>query len=206
MISIITPWLNHSELCRVYARSTRGADVVVVDNGSDPEHASRLVEMVGRLQGTYLRNDENRLFAAANNQGLERARGDIVVFMNNDVECRPGWLAKVEQDVQPGALYAPSKLNRHGMDYLEGWCIAARKETWLELGGWPEHLPGMYYEDNFLCLKAQRMGIELNTVNWQVWHFNNYTSRQTPGAFDHSAANAQAFQEALKDVREQVRL
>lgn len=206
MISIVTPWLNHSELCEMYARSVKGADVIIVDNGSEAEHAEKIQGMVDKLAGTYIRNEANRYFAAANNQGLARATGDIIVFMNNDVECRPGWLAQVERDVQGGALYSPSKLSRFGAVYLEGWCIAGHAATWYRLGGWPDHLPGMYYEDNFLCLKAQRMGIELVEVNWPVWHFNNYTSRQTPGAYDYSKANAKAFQEALKDVREKVQL
>jgi GT2 family glycosyltransferase len=198
MISIITPWLNHSELCRTYEKSVQGADVIIIDNASEGTHAYKIEQMVDRLGGLYICNSENRFFAPANNQGLAEAVGDIVVFLNNDVELRPGFLEAVERDVKPGGLYGPSKGIRYEREYIEGWCIAATLDTWRQVGGWPEDLPGMYWEDNLLCLRAERAGITLHQTNWPAWHHSNYTTRQTPGAYDHSAANEQYF---LKELR-----
>jgi GT2 family glycosyltransferase len=90
--------------------------------------------------------------------------------------------------------------NRHDKDYIEGWCIAATRDIWDKLGGWPDDLPGMYWEDNILCLKAERMGITLNKTNWYCWHANAYTSLKTPGALDHSEANEAYFRE-LQNAR-----
>jgi GT2 family glycosyltransferase len=198
MVSIITPWLNHSELCSVYERSVMGAEVVIIDNASEWMHAERIEQMVSRLGGKLIVNRENRYFAAANNQGLQIATGDIVLFLNNDVELRPSFLAQVERDVKPGGLYGPLIGNRHGQDYIEGWCVAATRDTWDKIGGWPEDMPGMYWEDNLLCLRAVRAGVTLHKTAWAAWHHSNYTTRQTPGAYDHSAANEQFF---IKELR-----
>ena len=193
-ISIITPWLNASELTSTYRPSVRGAEVIVIDNGSEQAHADIIRGMAEQLEGVYIRNKHNAGFSAANNQGLAVATGDIVVFMNNDVECQTGWLQKVIRDVGAGEIVGPSMLSKHGVKYLEGYCIAARRDVWQALGGWPEDLPGMYWEDNILCLRAVDAGYTLKqAAGWGVWHFNNYTSRKTPGAYDHSAANERVF-------------
>lgn len=196
-VSIITPWLNASELVRTYKSSVRGAEVIIIDNGSEAHHAAVIRGMVEELEGTYIRNEYNSGFSAANNQGLAVATGEIVVFLNNDVECADGWLLSVQRDTQPGELAGPSMLSKHGVNYLEGYCIAARRQTWDALGGWPDNLPGMYWEDNILCLQAIQAGVKLRQTGWSVWHFNNYTSRNVPGAYAHSGANEQYFMEMV---------
>lgn len=59
------------------------AEVIVVDN-SAPETAD---ELHNRLPGSVqiIENEENRGFAAASNQGIERAGGDVILIMNNDL-------------------------------------------------------------------------------------------------------------------------
>jgi GT2 family glycosyltransferase len=200
-VSIVTPWLDHSELCNVYEQSVQGAQAIVIDNGSDLLHAERIEAMVDRLKGIYIRNEENLGFAAANNQGLKVATGDIVAFMNNDVECRRGFIQQMINDVQPGGLYAPSLLSKHGFQYLEGWLIAGRREVWDQLAGWDaDYYTGLYWEDNDLCYRAAKMGISLIWIAWPVWHFNNYTTRgMLAEATAHSAENEAKF---LRRVRE----
>lgn len=199
-ISIITPWLNCPELIRPYSRSVAGADeVIIIDNGSEPQTAVQLES----LAHIYIRNDHNARYATANNQGLAAASGDIVIFMNNDVECNPGWLDRVRRDVHEGALYGPSKNTRmiagRPLDYIEGYCIAARRDLWLSIGGWDADMfVGMYWEDNDVCFRAQMAGHSLIQTGWQVWHHGNYTSGKTNGAYDQSKTNEAAFSERVR--------
>lgn len=137
-ISIITPW--HGEtggLLQDYYQAVQGAQVVSVDNACPEATAHALAEMTAHMGGVYLRNEENRGFAAANNQGYAQATGDIIVFLNSDVAPTDPWLAAVAADVKPGSLYGPSLgaqlvAGQH-VPYLEGWCVAATRETWERL-------------------------------------------------------------------------
>jgi O-antigen biosynthesis protein len=65
-------------------------ETVVVDNPTDEDVAARLQ---GDVEGAeVILNDTNVGFGPAANQGVERARGDHVVFLNTDALVRPGWL------------------------------------------------------------------------------------------------------------------
>ena len=67
-------------------------ELIIVDNASDdgtPEYLRACAAADDRLQ--VILNDENRGFAAAVNQGLEAACGDVLVIMNNDVVVPPAW-------------------------------------------------------------------------------------------------------------------
>ncbi len=68
-------------------------EVVVVDNASTdgtPEYLQEAAERQPRIR--LIRNAENRGFAPAVNQGLRKARGDLLVVLNNDTLVPRGWL------------------------------------------------------------------------------------------------------------------
>lgn len=201
-LSIITPWLDHPELIAPYEASYSDAEVIVVDNGSVPANAEKISKMVKRMGGIYIRNETNRGFSEANNQGMELATGDAIAFINNDTSARKSFVRQVLADVTKRALYGVSKgvrmVDNYAVSYLEGWCIAAKREVWHELGRWPV-LDGLYWEDNILCLKAHQLDIPLIQCGWwPIEHFSNWTSRNLPGAYDHSAKNAELFAEMVR--------
>src|SRR5262249_3351866 len=69
-------------------------EVILVDNGSTDGTRDYLGELA--QQNAHVRllcNPSNRGFAAATNQGLAVARGDILLLLNNDTLVPPGWLA-----------------------------------------------------------------------------------------------------------------
>lgn len=207
-ITIITPWLNHPELIEGYEAAVQGVDeLIIVDNGSTAETQSALRAMHARIgdTGAYIRNDENRYFSAANNQGLAHAPGDIVVFLNNDISGDPGWLEQVRVDVEDGYLCGPAADMRvvagQPLLYIEGWCIAARREVWEALGGWDEELFRLpYWDDVDLCWRARRAGYKLRKTSWSLTHLSNTTSRTTPGAYDGSEVNRQAFELRVREA------
>lgn len=68
-------------------------EVIIVDNDSDdgtPDYLRSLEKDEDRV--TVILNEENRGFAAANNQGIRIAKGDNVLLLNNDTIVTRGWL------------------------------------------------------------------------------------------------------------------
>ncbi|GGZ51801.1 glycosyl transferase family protein [Lysobacter xinjiangensis] len=64
-------------------------EVIVVDDGSSDATAASLVQVDGLR---FHRRTSNGGFIAACNDGASLARGDVLVFLNNDTVPQPGWL------------------------------------------------------------------------------------------------------------------
>ncbi len=64
-------------------------EVIVVDDGSSDETTTALPQIAGVR---YRVRSENGGFIAACNDGAAQARGDYLVFLNNDTVPQPGWL------------------------------------------------------------------------------------------------------------------
>ena len=65
-----------------------GAELLVVDDGPDAQTAD-----VARRHGArYVAHPHSRGLNAARNTGIDAARGELLVFVDDDVEVRPGWL------------------------------------------------------------------------------------------------------------------
>lgn len=223
-ISVITPFKNGIDLLPDYIAATLGAELILIDNGSDQETADALRELPPD-RGVVIRNESNLGFAAANNQGYARATGDIIVFLNSDIAGDPSWLKLVVDDVQDGALYGPSVAQQlvYGLwlPYVEGWCVAATRVTWQRLyGDWKpinapyneRHAgpwdsiayPGPYWEDNDLSFRALELGISLTHTAWPIQHKGG----RTAGAIvKHGAtleSNRATFVQRVKPVWERI--
>ncbi len=96
---IVVNW-NRRELLHQCLRSLdlqtyEPFEVIVIDNGSS-DGSLELLESLAtsfRRPLRVLRNQENRGFCAANNQGFDVARGEYLALLNNDAEADPNWLA-----------------------------------------------------------------------------------------------------------------
>lgn len=84
---------EHSHYCPL--------EVIVVDNASVDGTKEFLLEWLDASSGRRLvLNDENRGFAAANNQGLAAAHGEYLVMLNNDTYVTPGWVGTLVRHLQ----------------------------------------------------------------------------------------------------------
>jgi GT2 family glycosyltransferase/glycosyltransferase involved in cell wall biosynthesis len=84
------PLLTFTCLASVHANTPRAAiEIVVVDDASPEPVAEELAPVTGiRIE----RNATNLGFIGSCNRGVEVARGEFVVLLNNDTIVTPGWL------------------------------------------------------------------------------------------------------------------
>ncbi|MBI4525720.1 MAG: glycoside hydrolase family 99-like domain-containing protein [Deltaproteobacteria bacterium] len=126
-ISIIIPVYNNERLtleCLAsIARNTRGCsyEIIVIDDGS----GERTQEILARVKNiTHLRNQQNLGFLRTCNRAAERARGEFVVFLNNDAQVLEGWLVALVKTfsnysnvgaVGPKVLFPDGRLQEAGV-------------------------------------------------------------------------------------------
>jgi hypothetical protein len=90
-------------------------ETIVIDNGSDdgsPEMVANEFVAGGGASIRMIRNQQNRGFCAANNQGIAAAHGRFVALLNNDAEAEPDWLRALARvfEGRPGLGMAASKI------------------------------------------------------------------------------------------------
>src|SRR5262249_46969981 len=84
---------------RIYAMTDAPFEVVVVDNASaDATVAQVRARAFPRLE--IIANDRNLGFGPGCNLGAKKARGDVLVFLNNDTLVSRGWLTRLLRKLQ----------------------------------------------------------------------------------------------------------
>jgi GT2 family glycosyltransferase/tetratricopeptide (TPR) repeat protein len=79
-------------------------EVIVIDNASQ-DHSSEIAESYPFVQ--LVRNQENRGFPAACNQGIEQAQGEVLLFLNSDtIVPRVSLIRLLETLTQSGSIGA----------------------------------------------------------------------------------------------------
>lgn len=68
-------------------------DVIVVDDGADPGLGDHVAGIDLGITVSVVHLPENRGRASARNAGIRRADGDVVVFLDGDMEVVPGFVA-----------------------------------------------------------------------------------------------------------------
>lgn len=95
VVSVVVPTKHRAAYLAVALRSllpqvrAYGAELLVVDDG--PSGDTRAV--AARHGVRYVAHDRSLGLNAARNTGIARTRGDLVCFVDDDVEVRDGWLA-----------------------------------------------------------------------------------------------------------------
>ena len=97
-----------SSCLRHLAAQTREHRLLVCDNGSTDDTAERIAEDWPRA--SLVRTEDNRGFAQACNAAVALGSADVVVLLNNDVDCRRDFLerlvAPLERDPRLGSVAA----------------------------------------------------------------------------------------------------
>jgi glycosyltransferase involved in cell wall biosynthesis len=169
-------------------------EVVVVDDGSTDDTPATLARLAA---GTALelhvhRLDVSRGPAAARNVGWQAARGDHILFTDDDCIPRPGWLgslhrALADHDIAQGATVANPEQPMRGIfsrapqasyerGFYETCNIGYRREAIAAVGGFdetfgPRRGRPTWGEDTDLAWRAKEAGASSTFVaDAVVWH------------------------------------
>lgn len=111
LVSIITVNYNQADVSCALLESLNkitypNIEVIVIDNASPDDDPSTIKEKYPNI--VFIQNPINYGFAAGNNFGLMRARGEYVLLLNNDIEVDAGFLeplvSKLQNNPEIGAV------------------------------------------------------------------------------------------------------
>ena len=136
LVSIIIPSKDHPAILRQCIDSVRSFtaypnyEIVVVDNGSSEENRAVIARYLADVDAKYVYEEAPFNFSRMCNLGAANARGDYLLFLNDDIEIIGAhWLERMlghAQQSHVGAvgaklLYPQSTLIQHvGVSNLEG--------------------------------------------------------------------------------------
>jgi GT2 family glycosyltransferase len=228
---IIIPIFNRLEDTReCLARLARNTDapyrLILIDNRSDEPTAGWLAEAAERQ--TYgptrlIRNEDNRGWTGATNQGLEAAEAEFVCLLNNDTLPGPGWLDRMLAHFarnQRLAMMSPrgdeaseNKLAAgrvddfareiarecdgqwRELDHCSGFCLLMPRRVYEDLGPFDETYTAGNWADNDYARRAQAKGLSCGEARDAfVYHLGHRTFDDVDEAWRRqSSQNEAAF-------------
>lgn len=201
-VSIVTPWQDHPEFAADYEKAILAGEpdeLLIVDDGSEnpiDEAAYRFERPAG--------------FVACANKGLELATGDVVVFLNNDIELVDAkWLDRLLAAVEPGVIVGEVRNELHAqvdgrpVPYVDGWCFAAMRSDLELLYGFDSSFEEpAYFADNDLCVRAVAAGMKLRHVRVGLRHIlGGSTDRDKPRRDAVTIVNRQRYERRVRDLQ-----
>jgi glycosyltransferase involved in cell wall biosynthesis len=142
-VSIVIPVFNNlhfTQAClqSIFAHTPSGSyEVIVVDNSSTDGTGIYLKRLQPRIR--CIRNRHNLFFAKGCNRGAWAAKGEYVLFLNNDTVVKPGWLQglldAITKDPRIGIvgnkqLFPSSNPTHADLIWHAGVVITAEKDPW----------------------------------------------------------------------------
>ena len=105
IVSIIVPIFNKKEftlqmLSYLFPNTKYPYEIIIIDNNSTDESEIVIKEFFKLckpkgVKGLYIKNETNRGFSIANNQGVRKVKGNLICFLNNDTIPLKNWLTEL---------------------------------------------------------------------------------------------------------------
>lgn len=192
MVSVVIPQFGGEELTRTCVESLLAyhagdVEVIVVDDGT---WFGVWEDAIPCRAGVTMVLGERRGVSAAWNRGARAARGEMLVFLNNDTVTAGAWMERLVQPVVEGsaAMVGVAWREERGLSrelsselsttrFLEGWCWGMRRDLFLVMGGVDEGMK-VYWSDTELQERLCRRGDTRQVVEGlPVVHLGHRTTR-----------------------------
>lgn len=174
-------------------------EIIFIDNASTDNTKKELLDIQDHFKYVkYFRNEQNLFHSKACNQGLLEAKGEYILFLNNDVRVKSdhsNWTNSLIAECD-NAIVGPTmglldnnfnfikEANQQlsGHSYLSGWCIASHKNNWNKLllnnnQLWDEQFP-LYFNDTDLGFRCHKLKIPMKVISVPIVHFGKISTSQ----------------------------
>ena len=177
-VGIIIAQYGQSALTQLCVASLRTAHpetpVFVIDDGSPNGQDRRELQRACWKQVTIVSQHRNSGVTQAWNAGAEicreRMNPEFLVFLNNDVVTTGPWLPRLLAPLGQGTILLTGPAQRREQSlpqlmlselpttqFLEGWCLAIRTETFVAQGGFDATMRLYFSDTDLQCrLLAER--------------------------------------------------
>jgi len=210
MISIVVLNWNTAELLinlykSIINNSSENVEVIIVDNGSESADFNKLYDNVIKYNPCIIKSEENKGFAAGNNLGLKHVTGDLIVFINSDIEIKEkNWDVKFrnffKNDIGVvGCAYHPLKWTKDGRfkiqplveesiisETVQGAFFAVPKNILNELKEkdgyfFDENFKFAHYEETDMQLRIMELGYKTLWIPLKHEHHHNQSATKKNG-------------------------
>jgi glycosyltransferase involved in cell wall biosynthesis len=187
-ISIVIPTFNSAQVLKAclesLANQTVGREkyeVIVVDDGSTDETK----DIVAKYPVRYI-HQQNRGPAAARNNGVNHAQGEVVLFTDADCEPEPNWIEEMIKPLNDNQVvgvkgayktrqkelvarlvqieyehkYERMKKFKY-IDFIDTYSAGYRKDVFLKYEGFDERYPGASVEDQEFSFRLAHDGYKM---------------------------------------------
>lgn len=186
-ISVVIPNYNGAGLLQKNLPKVlnNNADEIIVVDDFSSDNSKQVIQSFPSIK--LIQNKKNLGFVKSVNKGVERAKGDIIVLLNNDVESSRDFLKPVLPYFKNDKVFAvsfaepqfswakatfadgfivhnpgPRQNKPHVSFWASGGSAAFSRKKWQKLGGMDEIYHPFYWEDIDLSYRAQKLG-------WEIW-------------------------------------
>lgn len=206
LTSIIVAVHNQAQCTKLFLQSLSKFtprslyELIVIDNNST-DGTSRLLK---GICAEIVSLNENVGVAQAWNIGIQKAKGEYLAFIHNDVILTPNWLENMTKPfVDPDIWCVSPRLSRqntprdfaylvHAINsqsskftesYLERSCFILRRQALEQLGDFDENLKMYYYDFDYQYRLLKEGHPPVQVTNVAIHHFESRTALSIPDFF-----------------------
>jgi GT2 family glycosyltransferase len=181
------------------------SEIIVVHDTQD--------DVMEQLPGCRMIRNRGVGVTAAWNHGIEEAKHEHVILLNNDVVCSGGFVGLLEPSgmlagsLLVGATWRYERmLGEHvsliggaSKQWLEGWCLSFYRFDWEGVGRFDESMV-MYFSDLDFQWRVMKRGVRgLAAVDGlPLRHLGHQTTHQTPGIWGRWRKDRDTFKRKLE--------